>query len=330
MNENVKIDIKDRKILRELDMDARMPINKLSKRVGLSRQVVQYRIDRMKMSGLISGAITVFDSVVVGERWFRVILRLQKITKEEKLKFIAYLINHPNALWIGEVGGNWDFVLNFVAADQFVFNNLFEKLLEQWGGFIQNYEVIVYINVRDQARSYLLQQYETKTDEMFHEMRYKPEIKLDELDKKIISFISKNAWLSNSEIATKLGVSYKTVQNRIRDMEKNRLILGYKLLIRPRMLGYEAHMLFLGIHSYKPQVEKELYGFLKQSKVTYLVKQLGRWRFGMEVEVSSNKEFQDFLVELRNRFGDIISSYETFPIFYDHRINYFPEGCLRQ
>lgn len=43
-----KIDLKDRKIIRELDMNARMGIKELAKRVGLSRQVVQYRLERMK------------------------------------------------------------------------------------------------------------------------------------------------------------------------------------------------------------------------------------------------------------------------------------------
>jgi hypothetical protein len=52
------------------------------------------------------------------------------------------------------------------------------------------------------------------------------------------------------------------------------------------------------------------------------------WKIGMETEFQTSREFQDFLIELRTRFGDIISTYETFPIFYDHVINYFPDGAL--
>ena len=47
MEKTAKLDLKDRKILRELDMNARIPMNELAKKVGLSRQVVQYRIQRM-------------------------------------------------------------------------------------------------------------------------------------------------------------------------------------------------------------------------------------------------------------------------------------------
>jgi len=87
-------------------------------------------------------------------------------------------------------------------------------------------------------------------------------------------------------------------------------------------------MIFLGIHSYHPELERQLYEFLKHPNVTYVVKHLGMWKIGLETEFPSSREFQDFLIELRTQFGDIISTYETFPIFYDHVINYFPDGAL--
>lgn len=328
MPEHIKLDLKDRKILRELDMDARMPIARLAKKVGLSRQAVQYRIGRLQKSGVLLGALTVFDSAVVGQRWFRVAIQLQRISKKQKQMFIDYFKKHPNTLWLGEVGGNWDFVLNFIVQDQFAFDKLFERILEDWGGLIQKYEVLVYINVRDQARAYLLPDHNTKDKSFFHEMRHDPVIRLDDLDKRIISLLSSNAWLSSSEIGEKLGISYKTVQNRIRSLEREKIILGYRLMVHPGSLGYESYMLFIGMQSYDPESEKALYEFLLHPNVIYVVKQLGRWRIGMEVEFKNRVEFQDFLVDLRTRFGSMISEYETFPIFHDHLVNYFPKGAL--
>lgn len=309
-------------------MNARMNVKELAKKVQLSRQVVQYRIERMKFLGLLFGAVTIFDSAVVGQRWFRVVIQLQKITPEKKEEFVTYFAKHPNTSWLGEVGGNWDFVINFITEDQFAFNQLFEKILGDWGSFVKKYEILTYINVRDQARQYLLPEYETEKTEIFHAMKNDPELKLDELDKQLIKLLAKNAWLSASELGNFLKVNYKTVQERMKRLEKKKLILGYRLLVHARKLGSEAHMVFLSIHSYQPNLEKQLYEFLKHPNVTFLVKHLGLWRIGLEVEVSSSREFQDFLIELRTRFGDMISTYETFPIFRDHVINYFPDGVL--
>jgi DNA-binding Lrp family transcriptional regulator len=323
-----KIDLKDRKILRELDMNARIPLGRLAKNVGLSRQVVQYRLERLRKEGLLIGALTIFDSAVVGQRWFRVALQFRHIKPEQKKAFIGYFKIHPNTLWLGEVGGNWDFVINFIVEDQFAFNKLSEEILKEWGHIIQKYEVLVYINVRDQARQYILPKYEAKPLELFHQMKHDPNLNLDKLDKEIISLISKNAWLSSSEIGSKLGVSYKTIQNRIKNLEKNKIILGYRLMVHAGKLGYESYMVFLGIHTYDSKLEKKLYEFLRHPNVAFVVKQLGRWRIGMEVEFKNRSEFQDFLVDLRTQFGNIISEYETFPIFHDHLVNYFPQGAL--
>lgn len=328
MPKKVKIDLKDRKILRELDMNARIPMNKLAKKVGLSRQLVQYRINRMKKNGIIGYVVAIFDSVVLGKRWYRIVFQLKKIDKEEKQRFIEYFKKYKNIFWLGEVGGNWDFVINFITDDQYTFNKLFEKILEDWENVIQRYEILVYVNVRDQERKYILEDYETEKTYMFHEMKYNPKVKIDEIDKKIILLLSKNAWLSASDIGLKLNINYKTVQNRIKNLEKNKVILGYRVSIHASALGYEANMIFLKIHRHKPELEKKLYEFLKHPNITFLVKHLSTWRIGMEVETRDRFEFQKFLVELRTMFGDIISEYETFPIFYDHVFNYFPEGAL--
>lgn len=328
MTKKIKIDLKDRKILRELDMNAKMPLGKLAKKVGLSRQALTYRIERMKKDGIILGALTIFDSAVVGQRWFRVAVQLRKISPKQKNKFINYFKKHPNILWLGEVGGNWDFVLNFVIEDQSMFDKLFEQILEMWGKLIQRYEILTYINVRDQAREYLLESYETSKKEIFHEMKFNSSLKFDELDKKIIFIISRNALLSASEISERLGVNYKTIQNRIKNLEENKVILGYRMMIHPESLDYESYMIFIAIQSYHPKLEKTLYEFLRHPNVGFVVKQLGRWRIGIEAEFENRKEFQAFLIELRTRFGSIISEYETFPVFHDHVINYFPKGSL--
>lgn len=328
MSNIVKTDLKDKKILRELDVNARIPLGKLAKKVGLSKQVTNYRINKLVEKGVIIGFVTIFDSVTVGKRWFRVLFQLKEIQKEEKKKFVEYFKRHPNVFWLGEVGGKWDFVINFVTDDQYTFNKLLETELLKWSIYVQRYEILVYINAIDQEKGYILKEYETEKHEFFHEMKFNPEIKLDELDKKIIRIISKDASLSFNHIGKQLKVSYKTVQNRIKEMEKNKIILGYRAMIQASKLGYEGNMIFLKIE-HDPELEKKLYSFLKHSNVTFAVKHLGLWRIGIEVESSSRAEFHEFLLELRTRFKNLISDYETFPIFYDLVYNYFPYAAIK-
>jgi Lrp/AsnC family transcriptional regulator, leucine-responsive regulatory protein len=323
-----KIDLKDRRILAELDMNARMPMTELAKKVGLSRQVVEYRIRRMQKEKIIYGAKTVFDSVVAGFNWYRVAFRLLNITKKQKDELLSFLAQHKHILWLGEVGGNWDIVMNFTCKDNFQFNSIFEEVISIYGKYIRDYEILIYIDVHDYQRSYILESKEER-QEFHHQMKCNEEIKLDKLDMKIINELTQDAFISNLELGRKFDVSGNTIKNRINTMIQNKLILGFRLFINPTVFGYKSHMLFLEMTHIDLEQEKKLQAYLKSiPNITFVVKHIGKWRIGMEIETRDEVEFQDIFVEIRGKFSDIITDFESFPIFKDHTINYFPQGNL--
>ena len=336
-----KIDLKDKKILFALDMNARMPITELAKTVGLSRQVVEYRIKRMQKEGIIWGAIAVFDSVVVGQKWYRVVFRLLQVNEQEKKDFLDFLANNNHVLWLGEIGGNWDIIVNVVCEDTFAFNSLLETIVQQFGNYIMDYETLIYIDVHDQSRSFILHEDKKNKNnnniknkhirqEFYHTMKFNPSVKLDDLDKNIIRALSKNAFASNLELGQKYSVSANTIRNRINQLLENGILLGFRLFISARLFGYQIHMLFLEITKLNLQREKELYVYLQTiPNVTFLVKHIGKWRIGMEIETKTVEEFQRIFVDIRAKFSDIISDYQSSPIFKDYAINYFPEGCFQ-
>ena len=48
-----KIDVKDKKILYHLDIDSRQSLNSIGKKVGLTKDIVAYRMQRMQQNGII-------------------------------------------------------------------------------------------------------------------------------------------------------------------------------------------------------------------------------------------------------------------------------------
>jgi Lrp/AsnC family leucine-responsive transcriptional regulator len=242
--------------------------------------------------------------------------------------FIAYLKKHPQLFWLGEVGGNWDLVVNFVCKDAFAFNTIFESLISEKGDYIDRYEILIYIDVYDLSRAYLFN--EVNEREMFyHGMQHNENLKLDSVDKGIVDLLSRDASLTNVDLGQKLSVAANTIKNRIERMQKENFLLGYRLFVNPSLLGYRSHMLFLEVTRLDLEKEKQLYAYLKNIKqITFLVKHMGRWRLGMEIETKTLEEFQEIFVDIRGKFGDLITGFESFPLFKDHVIDYFPIGCL--
>jgi len=322
------IDKKDRKIIRQLDMNARMPINELAKKVQVSREVVGYRVKRLTKLGIISGAHTVFNVDVIGYRSFRLLLRLFNLKKEEKENLIDYFKEHPNIWWVASIGGRWDIILNFVAKDQAEFNDIFDDLVAKLGQYLQDYEVLTYINIHDYPRKYIL---ETKSEEnvFFHPMRFKEDVRVDDKDIKIMSIIADNAQLSFTDIGSKTNLTRNAVKYRIQNLEKSQLILGYRLAYHPSKLGYNSYLLLLNINNLKKDREKELLGYARiNPNIIFAVKHIGKYRITFECEVENEKEFHKLLADIRDKFNDILTDFDFFPIFYDHKINYYPISKL--
>lgn len=326
-----KIDLKDKRIIKELDMNSRISLSELSKKVNLSRQGVEYRIKQLKKKQIIYGELTIFDLGIIGYNYYRVVFRLKETTKEDKENFINFIETNNKVFWLGEIGGNWDIIVNFASRDHYEFNNLFENLVSKFGKFILDYEVLTYVNIYDLSREFILEEKNQVRKEFFHEMKLKKNYNIDNLDLEIIKIIGTNATISYVELGNQLNVSANTIKNRIKNMEKNKLILGYRTFINPTSIHRVPYMLFLEITKLNLEREKELYHFLRSIDcVTFIVKHIGRWRIGMEIEATSVEHFQEIFVKIRGEFSDLISNYESFPLFRDRIVNYFPVGLIEE
>jgi Lrp/AsnC family transcriptional regulator for asnA, asnC and gidA len=162
-------------------------------------------------------------------------------------------------------------------------------------------------------------------------MKFDPTLKLDSTDKSIISLLSGDSSASDSKIAKTLSISPNTVRVRIKKMIENKLILGFRLFINPSKIDYHSHMVFLEINKLDPNTEQALFNYAKSiPNVTFFVRHIGRWRIGMEIESKTEAEFQEIFVNIRTKFSGLISGFESFPIYSDRVINYFPSGNLTQ
>lgn len=68
-------------------------------------------------------------------------------------------------------------------------------------------------------------------------------MKIDEIDEKIINDLVENAKIPLRKLAQKVGISFVTVMNRIKKLEKEGVIKGYTTKIDYDKLGYNVHML---------------------------------------------------------------------------------------
>lgn len=81
---DVSLDEKDRKILAELDKNARTTDSEIAKRIRLSKQVVHYRIKNLMQREIVTSFYTAVDVGKLGYDSYYVYLQLAQISEEDR------------------------------------------------------------------------------------------------------------------------------------------------------------------------------------------------------------------------------------------------------
>ena len=80
----VKIDVKDKKILYQLEWDSRQSFRSIGRKVGLSKDVVTSRVKKLEQMGIIRSYITFISPGRLGYTIIRFYFKFQYISPEKK------------------------------------------------------------------------------------------------------------------------------------------------------------------------------------------------------------------------------------------------------
>ncbi|MBW2990917.1 Lrp/AsnC family transcriptional regulator [Candidatus Woesearchaeota archaeon] len=135
-----KLDKTDKKILGVLYKNSRALIKEISRKTGIQRDVVKYRIDKMKKQGVIRYFTTVLNPAKMGHpiyTWINIVF--QSFDPVEQKKFQNYLLYHKNIAYMAKVSGKYHFVIAICAKDLEHFEQIFEGILEKFSHLIKEY-----------------------------------------------------------------------------------------------------------------------------------------------------------------------------------------------
>ncbi len=309
----------DKKLLCALDSDPRITTSKLAKKGRCSQQVADYRMKRFVERGIITQFGTFINLKALGYEAYRVFFTFHRKKEYTPKKIFAHLHEAEGVYWAARIGGKFDLVLSVCVKDFAGFDAFIDRLNAAFPGLIADYccgYVVDYVLCRHKYFN---------LDDSFLRYGYDDAlVSVDDIDLKILCALKENCRRSALDIASDVGVSYKTVINRVKVLEEKKVILGYRLF-----LSSQEHLPFLILVSYGTYShgeEKKLLAYLrKASPVTQVTRLFGSWSLMLNVRSLGNEELQEFLIDLRDRFS-VISGYEIVPVFTDVAIDLFPAG----
>ena len=127
---------------------------------------------------------------------------------------------------------------------------------------------------------------------------------LDDLDKKIVELLIKNARMSYSEIGQKTGISRVAVKMRVQALEKRGIIEEYTAVINPQKLG-GAVSCYFEIETLPKALNEVAEKLRFNDTVTQIFRVSGKSKLHVHAVASSNEEMEEFISQVIDRLDGV-------------------------
>jgi Lrp/AsnC family leucine-responsive transcriptional regulator len=321
----VDLDLKDRKILYHLDLNCRQSNTQIGRKVGLSRQVVEYRIKRMEEEKVIKNYYTVIDAYKLGLMFYRYYINLQTVSKKKKQEIIDHFVNYKKISTISTAKGLYDLIVVFWVDDISEFYEFWKKSLEQYGSLFSDRFFSLYIHGRGYPLNFLLfNDTDTIKPIKVDSFGITKNITIDEIDYKLLNHISLNARITSVDLSNILGCSSQNVVYRMDKLEKNGLIQSYRTAIDFSILGYNLFKVNILLRDYskRMQIVKQ---FEQSPFINYFSASFGLCDLEFEFIVRDADHLIDIIDKISDKYPDAIRNYDYYSDIRNYKETFLPE-----
>lgn len=313
MQNIIKLDAKDKQLLFQLNCNSRQSLSDLSRKVGLGRDLVSYRVNRLEEEGVITKYTTALNPYRLGFTLFKTYLRLRN-SPQRVAQLKNALRNHTRVFCIADCHGSWDVLFNTLAESPFSFHSIQEQFLGKFHDIILASNVSTVVNHWYYPKKYLY------NGELcaFHIGGDPVKVNCDEYELQIIEILSNDSKASLSSMADRMSLSPIAVKNRIERLQKTGVILGFRTELDRSKLGLTYFKARIWHEDNRRQDFSKLFDYAYQAKeIAYLIEQIGDCKIELAIEVQDLSAFNIALDKIKLKFPMLIGSTETILIQND-------------
>ncbi|HIH11013.1 TPA: Lrp/AsnC family transcriptional regulator [Candidatus Woesearchaeota archaeon] len=325
---SLDLDLKDRKILYQLDLDCRQTNSEIGKKVGLSKQVVDYRIKRFLRESIITRFATVIDTYKLGFSKYKIYLSLENANREIMAQLVEFLKAHPKTEWIATCSGKWDLIAGYFVKDVYEFNAALKELDEKFSQYMALRETTISLGVPHWRKEYLLNN--KQPHEVILQGGQKSNYTLDSTDEEILKLLVNNARMPITEIAQRLKSTPRIINYRIKNLKKDKIILINRISLDLNKFNWIYCKALLKFKNVTNQRYNQFFQYCRSiNNLTYVINSIGSWDLEMDFEIEDFNKFNTIMLEIRDRFSDIIKHYDFVIVMNEDKLDYYP-GCYPQ
>jgi DNA-binding Lrp family transcriptional regulator len=319
----MNLDLKDRKILYQLDLNARQSVTQIGKKVGLSKQMTSYRIQKLEDKGIIKNYYTFIDGIRLGNNVLRLYITFQYMTSERLKEIIEYFVRKKSVVVVYSLQGRYDFEVVFWIKDLNSYYKFWQETLKKYGDYFQNQTLSLYIEYITYKLSYLLSDYQKINHRKNVDiMGGKKPLEVDNIDIKILKIISLDARIPLINIANELKMSSDGVKYRLNKLINLKIIKNFRANIDYTKLGYKYYKLDLFLKDYNKR--SKIINYICKNPYLYAIDvTTGLSHLELEFIVKNFEMLNSIMDDINKNFQNSLRNYQYLIFKNTHKYSFF-------
>jgi len=318
----MKLDKIDKKLISNIYHNYREPLTKIAKECKISRDQVEYRIKKLESQDIIKKFATIFNYSKLGFEEFIIVWLKLKATKNQKENLRKQLKENKNILTYFDCLGEYNIGFDCIYKDKQKFQKELSKILDK------NKEIITDHSIFTTTSSifFPLKEFEIqKTEKEFSIEDSKEKVRLEEKEIQILKELEKDGRIKIIDLAKKLNINAEKALYKLKNLQRNKIILGSRIIFDLEKMNYFFGNLRLKINSLNEKTKEEITNFCKNHKlINALSFGVGEYNCLVQVFFREEKQFRDSITELLERFNQEIISKDIILIQNEGEIKTLP------
>ncbi|MBI4452365.1 AsnC family transcriptional regulator [Candidatus Woesearchaeota archaeon] len=314
----IKLDLKDKKILSMLSDNSRVPLNSIAKKVRLSRDAIDYRIKRLVKEGVIMLFFPIINLEKFGYTTYHIFFLVDEMDRKQQDEFLLFLKSNPYVKNIIEYSDRWDYEVVIVSKNVREFDDIVEQITSKFPQLIFEKEKMEVIKGYNSIHL-PLKFYEQSGHKYEEPDIVEKEVKLDEIDFKILELLCENCRMPSVKIAEKVDLTADAINYRIKKMIDGNIIRRFTILVNLSALNFHWYTFSMAMKTFNNQYDAKLRQFVvTHPYILRAVKTLGVWDFLFYIVADNPRHFHYTVKEIKNYFSEIIRNHQTLLAYVEH------------
>lgn len=306
---------KERILLAAIQFRADATVPELSRVTGLREHVIHYQLARFRAAGLIR-RWAFLDMFALGYEEYEILFSLAAPSKRLKTELLTALRQHPQVVWLAELGGDYQYGITIYAAGAQAAADFMKKIAQQFGNIFCRKSMAAIISFTILAKKYLSRLAVDPEHALVSLRDTGSRFELDDTDRRILPALFRPELDSDRALAQATGLPRATLEYRLKKLERAKVIQSYIYHISAAKLGLQLFKLLVFVRGVQPDLEAALFGFCRRHKhVTNFTHCLGSWDYEIGMDVPEAPQATAVVEQLYEKFGQAINDIQVLPVF---------------